>query len=114
MNTVSGSLAIDPGTGTPVTLVGSRQTTIGGMPLTNIGGVTAGDPSLANAATGDTGASRDFFISLLKTALTFPTTSTQVGAPAQSQAGFWLNWTDRLKAINTTGIVPPNVPKTGP
>ena len=114
MNTVSGSLAIDPGTGTPVSLVGSRQSTIGGMPLSNIGGVTAGDPSLANAATGDTGASRDFFISLLKTALTFPTTDASVGAPAQSQAGFWLNWTDRLKAINTTGIVPPNVPKTGP
>jgi len=114
MNTVSGSLANDTGTGSPATLNGSRVSTIGGLPLTNIGGVTAGDPSLANAATGDTGASRDFFISLLKTALTYPTTGSGVGAPAQSQAGFWLNWTDRLKAINTTGIVPPNVPKTGP
>ena len=30
------------------------------------------------------------------------------------QAGFWMNWTDRLNAINTTGTVPPNVPKIGP
>jgi len=107
-------LLMNPGTGTPVTLNGSRQSAIGGMPLSNIGGVIAGDQSLANPQTNDTGASRDFFISLLKTALTYPTTSAGVGAPAQSQAGFWLNWTDRLKAINTTGIVPPNVPKTGP
>ena len=37
-----------------------------------------------------------------------------MAAPAQSQAGFWLNWTDRLKAINTTGQTLPNVPKIGP
>jgi hypothetical protein len=109
MNTVSGSLAINTDGGL-ATLNGSRGTTLGGcasctMPLSSVGGVTAGDAS---------GASRDFFISLLKTALTFPATDAAVGAPAQSQAGFWLNWTDRLKAINTTGFVPPNVPKTGP
>ena len=34
--------------------------------------------------------------------------------PATAQAGFWLNWTDRLNALNTTGLVPPNVPKIGP
>jgi hypothetical protein len=106
MNTVSGSLKIDlTGNGDFATLNGARSSTLGSMPLTNIGGVTAGDA---------TGASSDFFISLLKAAVTFPTTNANGTAPAQAQAGFWLNWTDRLKAINTTGFVPPNVPKTGP
>ena len=115
MNTVSGSLVINTDSGTvnsanDTALGGKRWDGLAGcpsctIPLSAIGGVTAGDAN---------GASRDFFISLLKTALTFPTTNADVGAPATAQAGFWLNWTDRLKAINTTGVVPPNVPKTGP
>lgn len=116
MNTVSGSLAITTPTGTvssasDTALNGKRWDGIAGcasctMLLSQIGGVTAG--------TAD-GASRDFFISLLKSAVTYPNAgATGTPAPAQSQAGFWLNWTDRLAAINTTGTVPPNIPKIGP
>jgi hypothetical protein len=113
MNTVSGALQINTDAGmissaNDSALGGKRWDGLAGcasctIPLSAIGGVTAGD---------STGASRDFFISLLKTALTYPTVNGIT--PAQSQSGFWLNWTDRLKAINTTGVVPPNVPKTGP
>ena len=109
MNTVSGSLAISTDSGL-ATSNGAQSTSLTcgtscSIPLNQVGGVVAGDAN---------GASRDFFLSILKTALTYPTTDPAVGAPAQSQAGFWLNWTDRLKAINTTGIVPPNMPKIGP
>lgn len=109
MNTVSGSLAISTGSGL-ATSNASQATSLScgtacSVALNQIGGVTAGDAN---------GASRDFFLSILKNALVYPTTNAAVGAPATSQAGFWLNWTDRLKAINTTGIVPPNVPKIGP
>jgi len=109
MNTVSGSLAITtPNNGT-MTSLGSQSTMLTGascgcsLALNQIGGVTAG--------TAD-GASRDFFLSILKSALAYPTTNGLT--PATSQAGFWMNWTDRLNAINTTGTVPPNVPKIGP
>ena len=110
MNTVSGSLAINTGGTTVSTLNGSQGTSLScgtgcTIPLNQIGGVTAGDTN---------GASRDFFLSILKTALVYPTTDATLGAPATSQAGFWLNWTDRLKALNTTGVVPPNLPKIGP
>ena len=63
------------------------------------------------AGTAD-GASRDFFLSILKSAVTYPTTNGLT--PATSQAGFWMNWTDRLNAINTNGTQLPNVPKIGP
>jgi hypothetical protein len=113
MNTVSGSLSMDGGainSANDTALAGKRWDGLAGcptctVPLSSIGGVTAGDAN---------GPSRDFFISLLKTSLVFPTTDAAVGAPATSQAGFWLNWTDRLRSLNTTGIVPPNTPKTGP
>jgi hypothetical protein len=113
MNTVSGSLVIDTDSGTvssanDTALAGKRWDGLAGcasctIPLSAIGGVTAGDAN---------GQSRDFFLSLLKTALTYP--SVNGVTSAQAQAGFWMNWTDRLKALNTTGVVPPNVPKTGP
>jgi hypothetical protein len=107
MNTVSGALTINTPAG-QATAVGSQQTSLaspgGAIALSQIGGVTAG--------TSD-GASRDFFLSILKSAVTYPTTA-GLAAPATSQAGFWLNWTDRLNALNTTGSVPPNVPKIGP
>ena len=111
MNTVSGALAIATDANGTLTSSGSQQTSLTGcsgscsLALNQIGGVTAGDAN---------GASRDFFLSILKSAVTWPTTDAGVGASAQAQAGFWLNWTDRLKAINTTGIVPPNIPKIGP
>ena len=107
MNTVSGALTINTPSG-QATAVGSQQTSLtspgGAIALNQIGGVTAGNSD---------GASRDFFLSILKSAVTYPTTA-GLAAPATSQAGFWLNWTDRLNALNTTGITPPNVPKIGP
>jgi hypothetical protein len=112
MNTVSGSLSLNTNTSAgQATSLGSQSTALTAcasactIALNQIGGVTAGD---------STGASRDFFLSILKSAVTYPATNAQVGAPATSQAGFWLNWTDRLAALNTTGTVPPNVPKIGP
>ena len=110
MNTVSGSLAISTDSGL-ATALGTQSTALTScsgtctIALSQIGGVSAGDTS---------GASRDFFLSILKSALTWPATDAAVGASAQAQAGAWLNWTDRLKAINTTGVVPPNSPKIGP
>jgi hypothetical protein len=68
--------------------------------LSQVGGVTAGDAS---------GPSRDFWISLLKTPVQFPAANGQ-SAPTLAQAGVWLNWRDRLTALNITGIVPPNLP----
>ena len=107
MNTVSGALTINTPSG-QATAIGSQQTSLtspaGALALNQIGGVTAG--------TSD-GPSRDFFLSILKQAVTYPTTA-GLAAPATSQAGFWLNWTDRLNALNTTGTTPPNVPKIGP
>ena len=110
MNTLSGSLALTTPSGAAST-TGSQQTALTGcagacsVALNQIGGVTAGDAN---------GASRDFFLSVLKSAVTYPTTNPALGAAATAQAGFWLNWTDRLAALNTTGITPPNVPKIGP
>jgi hypothetical protein len=109
MNTVSGSLSITTPNG-QMNSLGSQSTTLTGascgctLALSQIGGVTAGNAT--------DGPSRDFFLSILKSALTYPTTNGLT--PAASQAGFWMNWTDRLNAINTTGTVPPNVPKIGP
>jgi len=102
MNTVSGSLSINTPGGT-ISGTGSQMTSLNGTALSSLGGVTAG--------TSD-GASRDFFLSVLKNAVAFPTSNPALGAPATAQAGFWLNWTDRLNAI--AGPTPPNVPKIGP
>jgi hypothetical protein len=110
MNTVSGSLSLTTASGT-VSGTGSQMTSLTGcsggcnVALNQIGGVTAGNSD---------GASRDFFLSILKAAVTYPTTNASLGTTATAQAGFWLNWTDRLAALNTTGTVPPNVPKIGP
>jgi hypothetical protein len=32
---------------------------------------------------------------------------------AQAQAGIWLNWRDKLTALNLTGALPPNLPPGG-
>lgn len=71
------------------------------LSLSQLGGVTAGDAS---------GGSRDFWVSLLKTGVQFPAAA---GLPASdpAQAGVWLNWRDKLQALNTSGIAPPNLPK---
>jgi hypothetical protein len=116
MNSVSGALTINTPAGAtpagPMSGVGPQLTTLSGCggactaALNQIGGVTAGNAT--------DGASRDFFLSILKAAITYPTTPGMAAPPAAAQAGFWMNWTDRLTALNTTGTVPPNVPKIGP
>lgn len=109
MNSVSGALTINTPSGA-MSSVGSQSTTLTGCSgacttaLNQIGGVTAGTTD---------GPSRDFFLSILKAAVIYPTTP-GLAAPAAAQAGFWMNWTDRLAALNTTGTTPPNVPKIGP
>jgi hypothetical protein len=107
MNSVSGSLHIDTGGGTFVDSNGVRvdKACPTCTPLNLIGGVTAGNAD---------GASRDFFISVLKQNVLFQTPTGMTAAPATAQTGFWMNWTDRLTALNTSGIVPPNTSKTGP
>ncbi len=108
MNTVSGSLSLSTASGT-VSGTGSQMTSLTGTggttALNQIGGLTAGNSD---------GASRDFFLSILKAAVTYPTTNGALSPSATAQQGFWLNWTDRLAALNTTGVTPPNVPKIGP
>ena len=68
--------------------------------LSQVGAVTAGDAA---------GPSRDFWISVLKTPVQFQAAP---GMPAltEAQAGVWLNWRDKLTALNLTGSVPVNNP----
>jgi hypothetical protein len=107
--TLSGSMRIDGGA---AGLLDSHTDAGGGkrwdgsctgtcLSLAQIGAVRAGDAS---------GASRDFWISTLKTAVQFQPPSGTVQMPDAAQAGFWMNWRDRLSAINTTGTAPPNLP----
>ena len=68
------------------------------LSLSQVGAVTAGDAA---------GPSRDFWISVLKTPVQFQAAP---GMPAltEAQAGIWLNWRDKLSALNLTGTVPAN------
>ena len=70
------------------------------LSLSQVGAVTAGDAN---------GPSRDFWISVLKTPVTFQSAA---GMPAltEAQAGIWLNWRDKLMALTTNGLVPVNNP----
>jgi hypothetical protein len=70
------------------------------LSLSQVGGVSAGDAN---------GPSRDFWISVLKMPVTF---QAGAGMPAltEAQAGVWLNWRDKLSALNLTGMVPVNNP----
>jgi hypothetical protein len=114
MNSVSGSLLIQAGAAGQID---SRNDPLGGkrwdglscaanascaLALSQIGGVTAGNAD---------GPSRDLFLSVLKQAVNFPGTQAGVPLPDTAQAGFWLNWRDRLAALNTSGVVPPNTHK---
>ncbi|MYN25879.1 hypothetical protein GTP69_05620 [Duganella sp. CY42W] len=113
IKTLSGSMRVTGTAADGSTLVlDSRTDALGGkrwdgscsgscLSLAQLGGVTAGDAS---------GGSRDFWVSMLKTAVQFPTAA---GLPASdpAQAGVWLNWRDKLQALNTSGITPPNLPK---
>lgn len=105
--TLSGALRIDAGA---AGIVDSLNDAGGGkrwngecagcISLSKVGGVTAGDAA---------GPSRDFWISVLKTPVSFQAAP---GMPAltEAQAGIWLNWRDKLTALNLTGLVPANNP----
>jgi len=111
VNSLSGSLLVSgvDANGQPATI--DSHTDAGGgkrwdgsctspcLTLSQLGGVTAGDAA---------GGSRDFWISVLKTAVQFPAAS---GQPANdtAQAGMWLNWRDKLTALSAT--LPANLPK---
>jgi hypothetical protein len=103
LNTVSGSLQIDGGAAGILTTDAYRANNICAgtscIPLSQIGGVVAGNAS---------GASRDFWISMLSQAVQFPA-QTGMTQPNLAQAGAWMNWTDRLTALNTTGTIQANV-----
>lgn len=104
-NSISGSMLVK---GTALTgdlsRSGKRWNNVGCsapcLALPNVGGVTAGDGS---------GPSRDFWISILRSPVQFPAAPGMAAAPVMAQAGYWLNWTDRLSALNTTGVAPPNL-----
>jgi hypothetical protein len=113
INSLSGSLRVaanaPDGSGL---LLDSRTDALGGkrwdgacaapcLPMAQLGGVTAGDAS---------GPSRDFWISILKTGVQFAAPAGGT-APDMAQAGVWLNWRDKLTALSTNGIAPPNLPK---
>ena len=74
-----------------------------GLTLSQIGQLTAGDAS---------GSSRDFFISVLRQAVNFPTANAAVAAPDKALEGFWMNWRDRVYAPVLSAPPPPNLPKT--
>lgn len=106
--TLSGSMLVDGGA---AGMLDSRTDPGGGkrwdgsctgtcLNFSQIGGVRAGDAN---------GPSRDFWISVLKTDVQFQAPS-GMAVPDFAQAGFWLNWRDRLSAINVNGGVPPNLP----
>jgi len=103
LNTISGSLQIDGGAAGVLSTDAYRANTICAqtscIPLSQIGGVVAGNAS---------GPSRDFWISMLSQAVQFPA-QPGMTQPNVAQAGAWINWTDRLTAINTTGAIQPNV-----
>jgi hypothetical protein len=109
LNTLSGAMLIDGGAaGT----LDSRSDPGGGkrwdgactgtcLNFNQIGAVRAGDAS---------GPSRDFWMAVLKTPVQFTTPNPSMPAPDLAQAGFWLNWRDRLTALTTSGALPPNLP----
>jgi hypothetical protein len=110
LNTLSGSMKVSAPDGS---ILDSHTDLMGGkrwdgactapcLSLAQLGGVTAGDAS---------GPSRDFWISVLKTGVQFSAPSGSATLPDAAQAGVWLNWRDKLQAIATNGLVPPNLPK---
>ncbi|HYD79559.1 MAG TPA: hypothetical protein VEC06_07105 [Paucimonas sp.] len=108
MTTLSGSLRIDGGA---AGVLDSRTDAGGGkrwdgacaapcLNLNQIGGVRAGDLS---------GPSRDFWVAAVKVPVQFQAPSGTTQVPDVAQPGFWLNWRDKLAAINVNGAPPPNV-----
>src|SRR5471032_2083621 len=114
LNTVSGSLLVGTNNGSGLTL-DSHTDPLGGkrwdgscasgascLTFAQLGGVTAGDAS---------GPSRDFWVSVLKAPVQFEAPPGTTTLPDVAQAGVWLNWRDKLTALATNGLVPPNLPK---
>jgi len=105
---LSGSIRIDAGSAGSIDSNldaggGKRwDGTCGGcaLSLAQVGAVKAGDAN---------GPSRDFWISMLKTPVQFQA-APGMPAPAVAQAGIWLNWRDKLSALNLTGTLPLNNP----
>jgi opacity protein-like surface antigen len=73
-----------------------------GVSLSQLGMLTAGDAN---------GPSRDFFISVLKQQVQFPSTNGGLTLPDRAMDGFWLNWRDRVYAPSLNLPPPPNLPK---
>lgn len=101
---ISGDVGLNIRTLSGTMLVGGVDTT----------GVRVTGPSIVGVTAGDaTGASSDFWMSALKTPVQFQPASPTATLLPTAQAGFWLNWRDRLTAIATTsGLPPPNLPLT--
>ena len=118
MNTVSGSLRIDAGS---AGIIDSRNDPLGGKRWDGSsctggggagGGCTLTLSQINMLSAGDSnGASRDFFIAVLKDAVQFP--SVNGVASDTALAGFWLNWRDRLVASRVNQTIPANLPKAG-
>jgi hypothetical protein len=107
--TLSGSMRIDGGA---AGVLDSRTDPGGGkrwdgscsgacLNFSQIGAVRAGDAG---------GPSRDFWMAVLKTPVQFAPTNSSLPVPDVAQAGFWMNWRDKLTALNVTGAVPANLP----
>ncbi|NEX64014.1 hypothetical protein [Noviherbaspirillum galbum] len=108
LNTLSGSMLIDGGAaGT----LDSRGDPGGGkrwdgactgtcLNFNQVGAIRAGDAN---------GPSRDFWMAVLKTPVQFAAPNPAMPLPDVAQAGFWMNWRDRLTALNATGALPPNL-----
>ncbi len=111
LNAVSGSLLIEAGAnGT----IDSRNDPLGGkrwdgtvctsgtcpLALSQVNMLSAGDAN---------GASRDFFISVLKQAVQFPALNGV--STDKALEGFWMNWRDRLQATRVNQAPPPNLPR---
>jgi hypothetical protein len=112
LNAISGSLRIDAGA---AGVVDSRTDPLGGVrwdgtacsaacsvALSQLGALVAGNAD---------GPSRDFFVSVLKAPVQFPSHDASLPATDRALAGFWLNWRDRLSAPAVDQPPPPNLPK---
>lgn len=105
---LSGSVFVDGGAAGVLDINGRRQDGSGCtapcLTLASLGGIRAGDA---------TGPSNDLWLAVLKTDVQFPTPASGV-APDLALAGFWLNWRNRLEALNVNLPPPPNLPPGAP